>query len=139
MCTHKLILPRELLTQDRLSETEVAQCGSMHCVDLPLVFNTASLWDWDPTAHEAQSAAVFGATWARYAMGGNPDPNWQPFNPDAPTWFVFGKGGEIENESLEEYAQNRLDFSKRGDGQDEGGDTLGVSSRDERRGETAGI
>lgn len=117
-----------LLDQDRISKNDVAECGAMHCIELPFVFNTASLWDGKADAHEAKSAAVFGSTWARFAIGGNPDPNWQPFDPNSPSWFVFESGGQTDNESLESYAASRIDFSKRSDGEDEGGDTLGVST-----------
>lgn len=41
-----------------------------HIIEIPFVFNTASLWE--EGAHEAASAKWFGKAWANFAIGGNP-------------------------------------------------------------------
>lgn len=113
-----------------------------HIIEIPLVFNTSSLWK--EGSHEALSSVAFGDRWVRFAATGNPgtlfhpsfsllcllfsnktnpinlplrspppDPEWKPFTPETPNWLAFGTGGKAENEDLKEFEQNMVQFGDR--------------------------
>jgi hypothetical protein len=46
--------------------------GHRHAMDIPLVFNTSSLWANDKTSSDAKTAAAIGERWFRFAIEGNP-------------------------------------------------------------------
>jgi hypothetical protein len=41
-------------------------------MDLPLLFNTSSLWAKDKNSADAKTAAAIGERWMRFAIEGNP-------------------------------------------------------------------
>lgn len=41
-------------------------------MDIPLVFNSSSLWANDKTSSDAKTAAAIGERWFRFAIEGNP-------------------------------------------------------------------
>lgn len=63
---------------DRMSKGVVpGGLGSMHTIDLPLVFNVSSMWE--PDSKEARSAAALSTAWANFAISGNPGEYWASF------------------------------------------------------------
>ncbi|GAA6041333.1 hypothetical protein JCM8097_007667 [Rhodosporidiobolus ruineniae] len=84
--------------------------GILHAMDLPLVFNSSSLWAGDQDSPDGKLAAAIGERWMRFAIEGNPDPSWTPFSPSAPSQLVFSDAGHVENVSLAEFEKDKLEL-----------------------------
>ncbi|GAA6053284.1 hypothetical protein JCM3770_006665 [Rhodotorula araucariae] len=103
-----------------------SQLGIFHSIDLPLVFNGASLWtgaaaagrEGEAEADKASAEAV-GSRWLAFAISGEPDPAWPAFDPAAPAQLVFGHGGATSVESLADFAEGKLELRFAGE-EDEG-------------------
>ena len=56
--------------------------GIYHTAEIPLVFNTSSLWQNDPTRQEQRWADQYGEAWRRFAASGRPAlaTDWPKFN-----------------------------------------------------------
>lgn len=100
---------------DRLITPEL-NLGSMHSIDIPLIFNIAPLWE--EGGREAATAQAMGSRWAQFAATGNPrqfflcspraladltenaDPEWKEYSSADPSWLAFNAGGNVEMEKL---------------------------------------
>ncbi|GAA5858978.1 hypothetical protein JCM8547_007186 [Rhodosporidiobolus lusitaniae] len=99
--------------------------GIMHAMDLPIIFNSASLWAYDKESADAKTAMALGERWFRFAMEGNPDPFWTPFTPSAPTQLLFTRAGHTENFSLAEFDKDKLELFFEGHVRETGEEVLG--------------
>ncbi|KWU41663.1 hypothetical protein RHOSPDRAFT_36814, partial [Rhodotorula sp. JG-1b] len=102
--------------------------GVFHAVDLPLVFNAKSLWAGGQLEGEenedSRSARALGRRWMRFAIEGNPDPNWNPFSRASPSWLAFAPGGETTTEDLSTFEAEKLELFFAGHGPDESGEEV---------------
>lgn len=46
--------------------------GILHTGEIPFVFNTASLWDYDETHKDAKTALAIGNRWSGFVQSGDP-------------------------------------------------------------------
>ncbi|GAA5859341.1 hypothetical protein JCM1840_004570 [Sporobolomyces johnsonii] len=102
--------------------------GVMHSMDLPFVFNLATLWDEDPESKDGKTAKAIGERWLRFALEGNPDPAWQPFTRSAPSWLAFDEAGTTTNESLEWLERGKLELHFGRDDPEAGEELLGTTN-----------
>ncbi|GAA5935109.1 hypothetical protein JCM1841_000333 [Sporobolomyces salmonicolor] len=102
--------------------------GVMHSMDLPFVFNSATLWDEDPESADGKTAKAIGERWLRFAIEGNPDPAWQPFTRSAPSWLAFDDAGSTTNESLEWLERGKLELHFGRDDPEAGEEVLGTTN-----------
>lgn len=60
----------------------LANWGIYHTAEIPLVFNTASLWQNDPSRQEQRWSDHYGEAWRRFAASGRPGlaTDWPRFN-----------------------------------------------------------
>lgn len=118
---------REMI--DRLITPEL-NLGSMHSIDIPLIFNVVPLWE--EGSREAATAQAMGSRWAHFAATGNPrqsfvlhpssslssrslavlspsladddndraDPEWKEYSSANPSWLAFNGGGKTKMEQL---------------------------------------
>ncbi|GAA6021922.1 hypothetical protein JCM8202_002868 [Rhodotorula sphaerocarpa] len=85
--------------------------GVFHAVDLPLVFNAKSLWSGAECENEdAKAASAMGRRWMRFAIEGNPDPNWKPFSRSNPSWLAFSPQSATSNEDLSSFESEKLEL-----------------------------
>ncbi|GAA5980054.1 hypothetical protein JCM11641_008272 [Rhodosporidiobolus odoratus] len=98
--------------------------GIVHSMDLPLVFNSSSLWAGDMASASGKTARAMGERWMRFAIEGNPDPAWTPFTQSSPSQLVFSEGGQVANESLADFVKEKLELFFSGHGRDEAGEEV---------------
>ncbi|GAA5842155.1 hypothetical protein JCM9279_002801 [Rhodotorula babjevae] len=118
------------------SHPVASQLGSFHSIDLPLVFNSRSLWEGEAARGEGREEAArgdertaeeVGRRWVEFAVSGEPDPSWPTFDPSSPQHLVFGHDGVTHVERVEGATRaERLElyFAGMADG-DEGEEVLG--------------
>ncbi|BGP42356.1 hypothetical protein JCM10449v2_006361 [Rhodotorula kratochvilovae] len=113
------------------SHPVASQLGIFHSIDLPLVFNGASLWTGaaaegreDAARGDAQSAEKVGRRWLSFAISGSPDPAWPPFTPSAPAQLVFGHDGATSVERLEGFAERKLELRFAGEEEEGAGEEV---------------
>ncbi|POY72113.1 hypothetical protein BMF94_4845 [Rhodotorula taiwanensis] len=99
--------------------------GVFHAVDLPLVFNAKSLWEGEgDEGEDAKAAKAIGRRWMRFAIHGDPDPEWKPFSRDSPSWLAFSPNGHTANEDLSGFEAQKLELYFAGHGKDESGEEV---------------
>ncbi|GAA6013666.1 hypothetical protein JCM10207_004809 [Rhodosporidiobolus poonsookiae] len=109
---------------ENVTKYSPVKLGVFHAIDLPLVFNSSSLWAGDAESSDAKTAQALGERWFRFASEGNPDPSWQPFTPSAPSQLVFSDAGAVENVSLADFEADKLELFFEGHEQEGAGEEL---------------
>ncbi|GAA5885195.1 hypothetical protein JCM16303_005896 [Sporobolomyces ruberrimus] len=96
----------------RILDNSPLPFGIMHSMDLPFIFNCASLWSEDDNSSDAKTAKAMGSRWLRYGVTGQPDQEWKPFDPspEEASWFVFEESGKVGNESLKEFEREKVEL-----------------------------
>ncbi|GAA5930600.1 hypothetical protein JCM3775_003818 [Rhodotorula graminis] len=111
-----------------------SQLGSFHSIDLPLVFNSRSLWEGDAASGredevrgDERTAEEVGRRWVRFAIEGEPDPSWPTFDPSSssPSHLVFDHDGATHVERVEGATKaDRLELHFAGMAEDDEGDEV---------------
>lgn len=82
--------------------------GILHTGEIPFVMNAASLWNYDETTADAQTAALFGRYWASFATQG--DPGWDSFTRNNGNMIVFEDGGRTHIEDARDLRRQHREF-----------------------------
>lgn len=79
---------------------ETLDWGAHHFSEVPFVFNSASLWDNDPSSPEAKTAECFGGKWTSFAFTGCPGSDWPRYTADDKRRMVLENGGRQRVEEV---------------------------------------